>query len=144
MKHVSLDSLQSIAGVTAEPTRPLTRAERLNRWADLLEQRGTEQLTTLIGTEHQPPTSRARMQAPNSALSVAFADPVLRADGLVDETYGAAKNFFAVTDWQLHDVICHCHYGATQSAIATSRRVRALASQWRPNIVERARRIFAG
>jgi hypothetical protein len=144
MKHATLEDLQSVAAVNAEPSRPLSAAERINRWADLLEQRGSEQLTTLIGTEHQPPAVRARMRSTNSALSVAFADPILRGDGLTDETYGAAKRYFGLSEWQLHDIICHCHYGATTSALATSRRVRSLASQWLPSLVERARRIFAG
>lgn len=144
MKHTTIEDLQAVAAVSTEPARPLTSTERLKRWADLLEQRGSEQLTTLVGTEYERPAARARMQAENSALSVAFADPVLRGDGLEDQTYGAAKRYFALSDWQLHDVICHCHYGATTSALATSRRVRALATQWRPSIIARARRIFAG
>ena len=144
MKHAKLEDLQTVAAVNAERARPLTEAERLNRWADLLERRGTEQLSTLAGTEFQPPPARARMQAPNSALSVAFADPVLRGDGLDGETYGAAKRYFGLSDWELHEVICHCHLGATASALATARRIRVLTSRWRPNLVERARRLFVG
>ena len=142
MKYANLDDLHAVAAVTIRPARPLTRAERLTRWADILGQRGTERLTTLGGTEYEMPTTRAEMRAPNSALSLAFADPLLRADGLEDETYGAAKRYFALSDWQLHDVICHCHFGATASAIATSRRIRALANWWLPNMVDRARRMF--
>ena len=144
MKHVTLEDLQAVAAISADPTRPLTRSERLCRWADVLEQRGVERLSTFVGTEYEPPATRANMQAANSALSVAFADPVLRGDGLAGETYGAARNYFELSDWQLHDIICHCHYGASTSAVATSRRVRALASQWRPNLIEQAQRIFAG
>ena len=141
MKHATIEDLQNVALVNTEPKRPLTAVERLNRWADLLERRGTERLSTLAETEYQPSAARARMQAPNSALSVAFADPLLRSDGLTDETYGAAKRYFGLSDWQLHEVICHCHLGETTSGTATARRIRALAAR-RPNLMDWARRFF--
>jgi hypothetical protein len=43
-----------------------------------------------------------------------------------NDTYGEAKRFFELTDWQLHDIVCHCHYGAEMTARIAARRVRAL------------------
>lgn len=142
MKHTPLADLHAVATVTAAPARPLTRVERLNRWADRLEQRGNEELRTLIGTEHERPAVRALMSAPNSALSVAFADPVLRADGLQGETYGDARSYFKMNNWQLHELICGCHYGRTSSAADTARRVRRLAAERRWSLMAWARHVF--
>ena len=61
MKHVTLEDLQAVAAISADPTRPLTRSERLCRWADVLEQRGVERLSTFVGTEYEPPATRANM-----------------------------------------------------------------------------------
>ncbi len=144
MKHVTIEELETVAAVSPEATRPLTRVERLNRWADLLEKRGGERLSTLEGTEFELPATRSLMTAANSAFSVAFADPILRGDGLSDETYGAAKRYFGLSDWELHDIVCYCHLGASTSAIATSRRVRAVASRWQPSLMARARQLFRG
>ena len=55
----------------------------------------------------------------DTPLSIAFADPVLRAEGLADDSYGAAKRFFGLSDGQLHYVVCSCHCGATMLLVAT-------------------------
>jgi hypothetical protein len=144
MKHASLEELHAVALVSEAP-RPLTRQERIARWADLLERRGKQRLATLPGTEFEPPSVRARMEAPNSPISVAFADPLLRRDGLAGETYGAARAYFGLSDWQLHEVVCHCHLGASMSAAAAARRVRALVDSGdRPTLLSRLRGLFGG
>jgi hypothetical protein len=56
------------------------------------------------------------MRSDGSPISVAFADPVLRAAGLENDSYGEAKRFFELTDRQLHKIICYCHFGATVNA----------------------------
>ena len=65
------------------------------------------------------------MRRVNSPFSIAFEDPVLRAEGLGSDTYGDAKRFFELTDRQLHNIVCYCHLGASISAEATACRVRA-------------------
>ncbi len=144
MKHVSIDDLRHVAEVNSAPKRPLTPQERLNRWADLLDLRGGERFATLPGTEYARPQMRDAMRTPNSPLSVAFEDPELRADGLTGDTYGAARRYFGLGHWQLHDIVCHCHSGASVSGGTAARRVRALAGHWRPGFLMRARQLLFG
>ena len=67
------------------------------------------------------------MRSIGSPLSVAFEDPVLRAEGLTSDTYGDAKRFFQLSDWQLHNIVCYCHHGVTMTAGTAARHVRAVA-----------------
>ena len=125
MRHQTLDELKTVANVGCDPVpRPMTKQQRLLRWAELLERRGDGLLLALAGTEYQPPEVRGTMRSPGSALSVAAEDPVLRAEGLKDDTYGEAKRFFEMTDTQLHDVVCYCHVGAMMPASRAAYQVR--------------------
>jgi hypothetical protein len=128
MKHQTRERLQTIADVHADvQRRALTRSERLARWIEVLEQTPDRCLNTLAETEFQPATARAAMRSAASPLTVAFEDPVLRADGLNDDTYGEAKRFFELSDWELHQLVCSCHSGATVRAEAVAQCVRAVA-----------------
>ncbi|MER8844232.1 hypothetical protein NKI94_04950 [Mesorhizobium australicum] len=129
MKHQTLDQLQTVARI--EPLAPfsvMTRNERIARWAELLEENPERCLGALTGTEHLRPEARAIARGEGSALAVAFEDPILRASGLGDDTYGEAKRFFELSDWQLHDIVCDCHVGATMKARWAAARVRATIS----------------
>jgi len=142
MKHQTYDELQAVADVQSELRRsPMTRSQRLERWAELLEMNPDRCLGALPGTEHQPSTIRQTMRSSGSPITVAFEDPILRAEGLEGDTYGDARRFFEVTDWQLHDIVCHCHVGATMPAGLAARRVRA-AIGGRFNILARLREAF--
>jgi len=127
MKHTSTEELRKVAEVYPEQPRTvvMSRAERLERWAHLLEKDPARRLNTLHETEFQLGAAQAEMRADDSPISVAFADPYLRAAGLKNDTYGEAKRFFEVTDWQLHDILCYCHYGVSMSAATATRGVRA-------------------
>jgi hypothetical protein len=142
MKHHSLDELKTIAGVEGEPNLPMSRHERLCRWADILERNPHWHLRTLHQTERQPASVRARMRNDNSPLTIAFQDPVLRVAGLADDTYGEAKRFFELTDGQMHAVICHCHYGDTVSAAAAASSLRAMLAPPQPGLLASLRRWF--
>ena len=123
MRHSSIDQLSEVAGVASE--MPLTRQQRLARWAELLNRDPERRLTTLAGTEYERGKDRASLRAPNSPFALAFADPVLRATGLQDDTYGEAKRFFQLSDHQLHNIVCSCHYGSSVTASQAARHVRA-------------------
>ena len=75
MKHQTLDELQRVAAVHAEATAPreLTRAERLERWADLLEADPDRRLNTLPGTEYEPEEVEIKIESPDDG-----SDQVLR------------------------------------------------------------------
>lgn len=126
MKHETLERLHTIAEVHSDPRHPaMSRDQRLERWVELLEQQPERTLTALAGTEYQPVAARDAMRSAGSPLTVAFEDPLLRAEGLKDDTYGEAKRFFEITDRQLHAIVCYCHIGAMTPAYRSARRVRA-------------------
>lgn len=143
MKHQTLDKLQVVAEVGQDyPRREMTRIERLERWAQLLESNPEKRLTTLRETEYQPEGVRALMREEGSALWVAFQDPVLRGAGLRNDSYGEARRFFELSDGQLHEVICYCHLGETVSAGTAARHIRMVMTGKRPGMFERLQEAF--
>ncbi|PRD41978.1 hypothetical protein C5748_19080 [Phyllobacterium phragmitis] len=125
MQHKTLEQMQVIAKANPDIARPvMTRTERLERWAELLEKEPGRLLATLPGTEYQPVETRETMRSAGSPISVAFEDAVFRAEGMKDDSYGEAKRFFEITDRQMHEIVCYCHYGATVSAATAARHVR--------------------
>lgn len=128
MKHQTIEQLQALAEIRPDPV--LTRTERLQRWAELLESNPDRRLGTLSGTERTPAAVRQTMQVNGSPMTVAFEDPQLRLAGLVDDSYGEAKRFFELSDHQLHDIVCDCNFGSSVRAAYAARRVRAAIGLW--------------
>ncbi|MDG4874980.1 hypothetical protein P9273_07710 [Mesorhizobium sp. WSM4935] len=127
MKHQTPHELQSVAVIDRLGPIPLaTKRQRIERWAALLDRNPARCLAALTGTEYVDPEVRERVRADGSALAVAFDDPLLRAAGLQSDTYGEARRFFELSDWQLHDIVCSCHTGATMQASWAAARVRRL------------------
>jgi hypothetical protein len=143
MKHHEHDHLLTLAKIGQDVPQSLPRDERLQRWVDLLERDPHRVLSTLRETEYQPARVRAALRCDNSALSVAFADPLLRAAGLENDTYGEARRFFQLSDDQLHDIVCFCHFGTTVSAAKTARYIRAKHIDRPAGIWARLRAFFA-
>lgn len=141
MKHQTLEQLKVVAEV-GQGYQTMSRSERLERWAQLLEQNPQRRLATLRETEYQPDRVRTIMRADGSAISVAFHDPVLREAGLKDDSYGEAKRFFELTDGQLHEVICYCHLGETVSAATAARHIRAVITGKQPGVLARMHEAF--
>ena len=71
------------------------------------------------------------MREENSPLTVAFEDPVLRSAGLASDQFGEVARFFELSPWQLHDVVCSCHFGETVAAEVVAARVRHLSARTR-------------
>ena len=125
MEYKTVEQLGRVAEVHAPV---MSRAERLRRWAELLEERPDRHLNTLFETEYQSQTSREIMRHINTPISVAFADPVLRAAGLKSDAYGEAKRFFEIQDADLHHIVCYCHHGSIMLAATAADLVRAIKS----------------
>lgn len=126
MKHQSRDQLSNVAHITTEPQNPvMDRAQRLERWLKLLERDPRRTLIALAGTEYYPWCDRDLMRSDNSPFSIAFEDPVLREEGMQNDTYGEAKRFFELSDHQLHEIVCYCHVGHSMTASRAARCVRA-------------------
>jgi len=143
MKHQTLEQLQAIAGIDqAFPQRVMSRNERLTRWVELLEASPHRRLATLYQTEHQPTSILSRLRSDNSPISVAFEDPILRTSGLEGDTYGEAKTFFGLTDGELHNVLCYCHFGATVSAATAAHYVRGILGTEKPTLFARLRALL--
>ena len=145
MKHQTLEQLQVVAEVDqAHLYQAMSRSERLERWAELLEQNPDRRLSTLHQTEYQPVRARAAMRGDGSPISVAFEDPVLRATGLENDSYGEAKRFFELSDRQLHQIICYCHFGRTVNAATAARHIRAAIAGRKPGMFARLHGAFGG
>jgi len=128
MKHLSFDELRAVAEVELDPclTYSMSRGDRLERWAELLERHPHWHLATLHQTEFQSIEFRDAMRADNSPLSIAFADPVLRSAGLEGDTFGEAKRFFELEETELHEILCYCHFGVNVPAASAAREVRKI------------------
>ena len=143
MKYLAPEEIERAGG--AALAVPDTRAERLLHWADALDRMGGARLHTFWRTEHAAPSLRASMRSDGSPLAVAFADPVLRIAGLKDDSYAEARRFFQLTDYELHWIVCYCHFGETVSAEAAARQVRAMAAAGPPISLGRwLARLFLG
>jgi hypothetical protein len=140
VEYKTVRQLENVAEVTPEGLA-LSRTQRLERWAELLERDPDRKLNTFFETEYESDDERAGLRRDDSPISVAFVDPVLRAAGLQDDSYGQARKFFDVSDWELHRVVCYCHYGVAVSAGDAARTVRMIASyEMLPGVVGWARR----
>jgi hypothetical protein len=131
MEYKSLDKIRDAADIMPNwlSPRPLSKSERLHRWAEALERQGGKRLKTLFRIEYASPAERMAARADDSLLSVAFADPRLRAEGLAGDTVGDAVAFFGVSERELHDIVCFCHHGPTIAADTAAAQIRAAARQ---------------
>lgn len=141
MEQYAVDQLKAIAKVSRTAPQ-LSRSERLERWAALLERDPTLSLVTLRETEYLPRDQRIMMRMAGSPISVAYADPVLRAAGLEGDTYGDAQSFFDLNDRHLHGLVCSCHFGARVEAGIVARHLRAASIPGMKGIMARMRLLF--
>jgi hypothetical protein len=125
MEHRTSVELKGVAEVICP--QKLSKKELLERWALALEKRKGARLRTLRETEYNPVKERSALQQENSPLTVAFEDPVLRSAGLTNDTFGEVARFFGLSHWQLHEVVCNCHFGETVAAEVVAARVRRLS-----------------
>jgi hypothetical protein len=147
MEYKTLGELAGEAEVSLEPalvSTPMTKRERLERWAMLLEREPQRQLSSVEDVEYGTTGEQEAKRADNSALAVAFADPVLRAHGLTHDRVGTAAAFFELSHWEIHQLVCSCHYGRSMAAGTAAMRVRAIARRAEPLTLSRPGLIVAG
>ena len=125
MKYKNWEQIAREADVY--PAGGMSRSERLERWAELLAQQPDRRLSTIDGTEFGFRQARRAKRADDSPLTVAFQDPVLRAEGLRGDRVGDALDFFELSEGDVHHLVCFCHYGQTVSAGAVAARLRVMA-----------------
>jgi len=124
MERKTVDELKGVAEIHGAQ---MSKQQRLLRWADLLDRQANRMLNSLMEVEYASPQARAEMQVDNSALSIAFEDPVLRAEGLKSDKFGDAANFFELSEDEAHWVVCYCHHGRQVDARTVAGAVRDLA-----------------
>jgi hypothetical protein len=101
----------------------MSRQERLERWASGLERHGGP-LNALMRIEHLRPADFRAYQGPNTPLTVAFEDPVLRSEGLASDRLGDVLDFFEITKRDAHRLLCDCHYRGAMTGTALAARIR--------------------
>lgn len=118
MDRMTLDQLSTKANISPSPSKAgfLSQQQRLQRWSELLAREPDRLLNTFPQTEYMNAEVRDSMRCADSALTVAFEDPVLREAGLTDDTYGMARRFFDLSDRQMHWIVCYCHHGMSVRA----------------------------
>ena len=125
MKHQTIAELTHVADV--QPTKTvMTRCDRLERWAECLERAPRRRIRSLDGIEYGPRSQRREARENNSPLTLAFADPVLREEGLKSDKLGDALDFFEMSENEAHRVLCSRTHGRTMEAGDVARRVRGL------------------
>ena len=127
MEHKPVEALRLLADLHDGVPNVLSRRERLERWAAVLEREPERRLRSLGEIEFTPEAERAALRADNSPLAVAFSDPVLRASGLAGDRLGDAMAFFGLSERQAHRLLCSCMNGWRIEAGKAARSIRRLA-----------------
>jgi hypothetical protein len=142
VKYVRIGELGSKAAIFSPQTevKRLSRRERIERWAMLLDQHEAR-LAPFIRTEYLSPEARKSLRADNSPLALAFGDPVLREDGLSDDTLGEGIAYFGLSEQKAHRLLCDCHYSGTMTGKMVASRLRSMAE---PGLFERLRQWATG
>lgn len=128
MEHTPVERLRSVAKVHELKQGFLSRHERLERWVELLERQPKRRLRSLGEIEFTPEDRRPDLRSDDSPLTVAFEDPVLRADGLKSDRLGDAMEYFGLSERAAHRLLCSCMNGWTMEAGSTARKVSRLAN----------------
>lgn len=113
---------------TAETARAQRRErlERLERLARLLDEHdGPVQMLTQIEYLRRP--ERLLLRRDGSPLTIAYSDPVFRAQGLAGDRLGDAMAFFALDDRDAHHLFCDCHYRTGVNSNVIAAQVRSVA-----------------
>jgi hypothetical protein len=123
LKEVRSTSLTMPADVMA---REMSRTEKLERWATLLD-RHKGPLRPLRGIEFLSPDRRRVLRGDNSPLALAYSDPIFREQGLNTDQLGDGIAFFSLSQAEAHRLLCDCHYGGRMTGKELAGRVRYAA-----------------
>jgi len=126
MEHKGFDQLRSVANVASSgPRAVLTRRERLERWAWLVENRYGADFAPLPDDCEPPVDTRSRLRYPHSPMACAFADPLLRMQGLASDNLGDCIAFFGLSEDDALRVLDDPRMDASTLA----RRIRGVAAK---------------
>lgn len=128
MEHKPVDTLRGVAEVHEFKQGFLSRRDRLERWAELLERQPKRRLRSLGEIEFTPEEKRPELRSDESPITVAYEDPILRADGLRGDRLGDAMEYFDLSERSAHRLLCSCMNGWSMEAGVTARKVRRIAN----------------
>jgi len=131
MEYRTIREIEGVATVIRLHATPMSRRQRLERWAAALEAARAQPLKPLVRVEFLPRPERMLMRRDDSPLTVAFGDPVLRDEGLAGDSLGDAMKFFELNDQEVHYLVCDCHYhgGVSMTPETVAKRIRGLAAK---------------
>lgn len=111
MKHVDIEEMVT-AAVPVPVVAKMTRAEKLNRWADLVRNYQGGELQIFHNLEYWPDYAMRETQfgpMSLSAFGVAVADAAFREQGLPNPANLVdIMHFFDIDQAQLHEFSCDC------------------------------------
>jgi hypothetical protein len=107
---------------------PMSRRDRLERWASVLEHSELANLTPFRDIEFLSPAEREQLRVANSPLTLAYQDPALRRAGLGSDGSAMA----------LRSSGCRVS-GRTASSAAAAISARCARARWR-SVCARSRR----
>jgi len=61
------------------------------------------------GIEHLAAAERELLRVEGSPLTIAYLDPMLRAQGLSSDRIGDAMEFFQLSEREVYYLLCDCH-----------------------------------
>jgi hypothetical protein len=127
MRRQSIEQLNGIAKVTPAQGEGLSKRARMRRWAELLDRLGQQSLTPLSSVEYYAERERSQLRGDYTPIALAYADPVLRGEGLSGDTFGDAQTFFGLNGADAHYLLCDCHYQGRMDGRTVAKRLRAMA-----------------
>lgn len=131
MEYRTIREIKGVATVTRLHATPMSRRQRLERWAAALEGNPAQPIRPLVRVEFLPRQERMLMRRDDSPLTVAFRDPALREEGLTGDSLGEAMSFFELSDHEAHYLVCDCHYhgGISMTPANVAKRIHGLANR---------------
>jgi hypothetical protein len=128
MEHKSVEVLRGLAEVRFEPPAPLSRKERLEAWAKALDRQSGVPVRLFHQLEFMPRAEWGPLRVEGSPLTIAYNDPLLRAQGLQSDRLGDAMAFFDMSERETHRMLCSCMHGASMTGSRAAGLVRQMAS----------------
>ena len=129
MKYRTFDEMQRVADIADVGRTRLTRRERLERWADVLMQDPRRVLRPLYRLEFMAMRERMLARGDGTPLAIAYADPMLRDDGLTGDRVGDAMVYFDLSHRDIHFLVCACHCHGDMTASNVAAQLRLMAKQ---------------
>ena len=137
MEHQTLEEISKVAQLTrvdrceADAPRWVIRRRRLERLASLLEA-NKEPVQLFLAMEWVSKKKRPALRQDCSPLTIAYADPQFRREGLGGDSVGDGMAFFQLSLRQVHALFCECRYAHSDeqdTAKLVAKRVRSYATK---------------